>query len=331
MDKIIKMDANENPIKHKINIGEIVQGINPRLYPDVTCSKIINKIASFYNISSSEVVCTNGSDMLIKIITSSLVKPGNTIIMPNIAFPTYEIAAKLYRYSYYLSPLKNYGIDLDDIIQNIDETTSLIWISNPHNPTGTLLPYREIIDFLNKVPSHINVVLDEAYAEYVDGMLLESLDLRKKYPNLIIIRTLSKAYGLAGARIGYGIAETNIINKIKEFIGPFDLNSYAQELGVQVIGEQDYVNDVREYTKNEMNKIENHCKKCKIEYIKSYANFIMIKTKDNPDKLEKILFDRGLKIKNGKYIGLPGWIRVSINKSYYNDILIKTLVNNQIE
>ena len=326
MKKTIKMDANENPIEHKINIKEIVETVNPKLYPDVTCSKIISKIANLYKVPFSNVVCTNGSDMLIKIITSALVEPDENIIIPSIAFPTYEIAAKLYRRNYYLSPLKNYGIDLEDIIRNINEKTSLIWVSNPHNPTGTLLSYEEIIDFLNKVPSHINVVLDEAYAEYIDDMLLETLNLRERYNNLIIIRTLSKAYGLAGVRIGYGIANPNTINKIKEFIGPFDLNSYAQELGEKVIEEQEYVKCVRDYTKNEMNKIEKYCDEYKINYIKSYASFIMINTNDSTDELENILLNKGIKIKNGKHIGLPGWIRVSINKSDYNDLFIKTLI-----
>ncbi len=326
MKNIIKMDANENPIKHNFNIEEIIKEIDPKLYPDVTCSGIVKKIASLYKVSNSEVVCTNGSDMLIKIITSALTSNNNSIIMPSIAFPTYEIAAKIYNRPYYLSPLKDYGIDLEDMINHVDESTSLIWISNPHNPTGKLLTYYEIENFLNQIPNHINVVLDEAYAEYIDGMLLDSFKLRNKYPNLIIIRTLSKAYGLAGVRIGYGIANCNIINKLKEFIGPFDLNSYAQLLGERVIEEQYYVNNVREYTKIEMKKFKKSLDDNDIEYIKSYASFIMIKTNELTENIEKTLFKKGISIKNGKYIGFPGWIRVSINDKSYNNTVIKTLL-----
>lgn len=326
MTKIIKMDANENPIKHNFDIEEVVKEIDPKLYPDVTCSGIIKKIANLYNVSDSEVVCTNGSDMLIKIITSALASNNQSIIMPSIAFPTYEIAAKIYNKPYYLSPLKNYGIDLEDMLNHINETTSLIWISNPHNPTGKLLTYDEIEDFLDKVPSHINVVLDEAYAEYVDGMLLDSFKLRHKYKNLIIIRTLSKAYGLAGARIGYGIANCHIINKLKAFVGPFDLNSYAQLLGEKVIEEQYYVNKVREYTKSEMKNFRKSFDNSNIEYIKSYASFIMIKTNELTEKIVDTLLNKGIHIKNGKYIGFPGWIRVSVNNKAYNNTVIETLV-----
>lgn len=323
----IKLDSNENQIKHYFDVNECIKNVNPRFYPDVTNGEVREAIGSHYGVDKEQVFCSNGSDILIKVLTFGLVKVNEEIVMPEVAFPTYEIAAKIKECKYVKIPLKNHSIDLDKTLECMNEKTKLIWISNPHNPTGTILQQNEFINFMDKVPTSTYVVLDEAYIEYMDYGKLDSLDLYRRYENLIIIRTFSKAYGLAGVRIGYGFARKHIIDKFKAVIGPFDLNAYAQALAVRIIQEDSYIEDVRKVNRLAMDEFENVIEKLGLEYIKSYTSFIMIKTDDKTDEICNYLLDNKIIIKNGKLIGMPGWIRISIGRPEQNKLVLDKLNN----
>lgn len=315
---MIKLDSNENQIKHHLNIKDIVSDIDVRMYPDIHITDLRNSLSKKYNIPFNEIFCSNGSDNLIKVITFCLVSKDEEILIPEVAFPTYEIAAKMKECPYSLVPLKNHGIDLEGTLNNISDKTKLIWISNPHNPTGTLLSEEEITTFLDKVPEHIYVVLDEAYIEYVCGAKPDGLKIYNKYKNVIILRTFSKAYGLAGARVGYGFAREEILNKLSLGLGPFDVNSYAQKLACAALECDSYVKETRIQNTIEMKFYEDMCKELKIEFIKSYASFIMIKTGEHSDAYCEHLLSNGVFVKNGSKIGMPGWVRLSIGNKDQN-------------
>ena len=324
---MIKLDSNENQLDHILNISNIVKDIDPRFYPDITISALRNKLAEKYNVPMNEVFCSNGSDNLIKVITFCLVSYKEEVLIPEIAFPTYEIAAKMKECFYKLIPLKNYGIDLDATLNAISDKTKLIWISNPHNPTGTLLTGEEVDSFLSKVPEHIYVVLDEAYIEYLNVDIYSGLDLYKKYKNVIILRTFSKAHGLAGARVGFGFAREEIVSKLSLGLGPFDVNSYAQKLAYYAVDDDKYVNLTRMITSGEMLKYENLCEELNLEFIKSYTSFIMIKFGDLSDVVCEYLLSHNICVKNGCKIGVPGWVRISIGNSNQNDLAINLIKN----
>ena len=319
---MIKLDSNENQLTHTMDINSIIKNIDTRMYPDISISKLRHKIAEKYNVPFEEVFCSNGSDNLIKIITFCLVSVHDEILIPEIAFPTYEIAAKMKECSYKLIPLKNYGIDLDETLNSISDKTKLIWISNPHNPTGTLLSKKEIINFLDNVPSHIYVVLDEAYIEYVSGDVPDGVDIYKKYSNLILLRTFSKAYGLAGVRVGYGFARKEIYSKLALGLGPFDVNSYAQELAFHAVDYDSYVSETRIHNSRELLKYEKMCEELNLEYIKSHAAFIMIRFDNYTDQYCEFLLSHNIAIKNGSKIGMPGWVRISVGNSEQNNRII---------
>ena len=320
---MIKLDSNENQLSHILNIKDIVKDIDVRNYPDVQIVKLREAISNKYNIPFNQVFCSNGSDTLIKVITFCLVSINEEILMPDIAFPTYEIAAKMKECQYKLVPLKNYGIDLDGMVKNISDRTKLIWLSNPHNPTGTLLSTDEIKNFLKKVPEHIYVVLDEAYIEYVYGEVPNSLDIYREHKNLIILRTFSKAYGLAGARVGYGFAREEIYSKLALGLGPFDVNSYAQKLALNVIDCDEYVSKTRENNYVEIIRYEEMCKDLNLEFIKSHASFIMINLGQKANEYCSLLENYNIFIKNGSKIGMPGWVRISIGSNEQNTEIIK--------
>lgn len=319
---LIKLDSNENQITHSLNIEECINEVNPKLYPEVTNKKIREKIATYFNVDKEEVFVSHGSDYLIKVLTFGLVRGNNEVIMPEVAFPTYEIAAKIKECTYVKIPLKDYGIDLDATLKSINENTRLIWISNPHNPTGTLLSDESIIEFLRQVPSYVKVVLDEAYIEFLDKNPLDSIKIYKEFANVIILRTFSKAYGLAGARVGYGIARKEIIDEFKFVIGPFDLNSYAQALAIKVIDETDYVEKVRILNEESLKMYEDAFDELSIEYIKSYASFIAFKFSDKASELVEFLNEDGIIVKDGKLIGMPGFVRISMGTKEQNNKII---------
>lgn len=320
---MIKLDSNENQIFHNLKTKDIVSDIDVRMYPDVTVKELREAISDKYSVPFEEIFCSNGSDNLIKIITFCLVSKDEEILIPEVAFPTYEIAAKMKECLYTLIPLKNYGIDLEKTVESISEKTKLIWISNPHNPTGTLLSNEEIINFLDRVPNNIYVVLDEAYIEYVCKNKIDSLGIYRKYKNVIILRTFSKAYGLAGARVGYGFARKDIYDKLSLGLGPFDVNSYAQKLACEAIKTDNYVRETRIQNSLEMKCYESMCDELGIKYIKSNASFIMINTKEHSDEYCNYLLSHNIIVKNGSKIGMPGWVRVSIGNKDQNYELIK--------
>lgn len=327
LPNLIKLDANENQINHFFDIEECIKDVDPKLYPDVTNGLVREKIADYFGVSKEEVFCSHGSDYLIKALTFGLVRGNSEVIMPEAAFPTYEIAAKIKECKYIKIPLKNYGIDLEETLKAINENTRLIWISNPHNPTGTLLKDEEIIEFLNKVPPYVKVVLDEAYIEFLDKDPLDSIKIYRKYSNVIILRTFSKAYGLAGIRIGYGIARPEIIDEFKFVIGPFDLNSYGQVLAARIIDEEKYVQKVREENKKALRMYEEAFEALNIEYIKSYASFIVLKLKGRSSELTNYLREKGIIVKDGNLIGIEGCVRISMGTEEQNKTVIKEIEN----
>lgn len=324
---MIKLDSNENQLDHILNISDIVKDIDPRFYPDVTISDLRSKLSHKYNVSINEVFCSNGSDNLIKVITFCLMSYKDEVLIPEVSFPTYEIAAKMKECFYKLIPLKNYRIDLDATLNAISDKTKLIWISNPHNPTGTLLTGEEVDSFLSKVPEHIYVVLDEAYIEYLNVDIYSGLDLYKKYKNVIILRTFSKAHGLAGARVGFGFAREEIVAKLSLGLGPFDVNSYAQKLAYYAVDDDKYVELTKVVNSKEMLKYENLCEELNLEFIKSYTSFIMIKFGDISDVVCEYLLSHNIYVKNGSKIGVPGWVRISIGNSNQNDLTMKLIKN----
>lgn len=324
---MIKLDSNENQLQHLLNIKDIVTNIDPRFYPDVTISDLKLKISEKYNIPVSEIFCSNGSDNLIKIITFCLMSYKDEVLIPEIAFPTYEIAAKMKECYYKLIPLNQHGIDLNATLNAISDKTKLIWVSNPHNPTGTFITKPALQEFLDKVPNHIYVVLDEAYIEYVTDNCFDSFDIYKQYPNVILLRTFSKVHGLAGARVGYGFAREEIVNKLSLGLGPFDVNSYAQKLAYYAVNDDEYVRLTKETTATERAKYESLCNTLNLEYIKSHTSFLMIKFNDISDVVCDYLLSHNIIVKNGSKIGMPGWIRISIGTKEQNDLTIKLLSN----
>jgi histidinol-phosphate aminotransferase len=325
-NEIIKLDANENPLGCSKKIYDNISNMNINLYPEVFCPRLRKTIADKHGFKTEQIFCGNGSDNLIRVITQALVRPGEEIIIPEVAFPTYQSASNMIGAKSVLVPLKNHAIDLIATIEAITDNTKLIWLSNPHNPTGTIFNKKELENILDKIPSNVFFVMDEAYIELADDKdCPNSLDYIDKYPNMITLRTFSKAYGLASLRVGYGIADVELVKILYTAIGVYDVSHYAQECAILAIQDDKFIDDVRSLYREEKNKLYSEFKALNLEYIESYANFIMVYLGTKELHVADELRKRNIFIKAGSHIGMKAWIRVSIGTPDENRIFIENL------
>jgi histidinol-phosphate aminotransferase len=334
---IIKLASNENPYGASPAVLEnIVKNLTSiHRYPDADQYNLKTTLAEFYNIPTDMLAIGNGSDELLQMIVRAFVSPENNIISPEYSFSSYKICAQAIDARYIESAIdENWCNNLDDLLQKINNKTKLICIANPNNPTGTCLDINIISQFLKAVPHNVLVLLDEAYFEYIkffndthnnqSNALDNSIELVKKYENLIITRTFSKAYGLAGLRVGYSIANpaiTATINKIKQ---PFNVNRIAQVAAITAITDQEYIQKIIQSNNSERTYLYNEFTKLNIQYINSYTNFITIHTTDLNHSLNlyNYLLSQGIIIRPLDNYGLHSNLRVSIGLPEENQELV---------
>lgn len=325
--RIIKMDANENPLGCSQKVSGHIPNIRTHLYPEMYCPRLRKALADNYKVDPDEVFCSGaGSDTLIKVITHALVGQNEEVIIPEVAFGTYQIAANNSGGKPVMIPLKEHYIDLEKTIDSITAKTRLVWISNPHNPTGTVIKKPEFESVLERIPKNVFLAMDEAYIEMVeDQNCPNSLDYWKKYPNLIIIRTFSKAYGLASMRVGYGFARKELVEQFNKIIGCYDVNSYAQECAIKALEDSEFLEKVRSHYSVEKKVIYDALDSLGLKYLKTETNFIPIQLGDKSKLVVDELKKLGIHIKLGSHLGMEGWVRVSLGNSEDNQTFLEEL------
>ena len=244
---VVKLASNENPLgcspKAVEAIIEWTKGV--ALYPDGNCTELRNALASKFNLKPSQFLFGAGTDQILEIIAQTFINPGDQTITGWPSFSRYEAVTRIMDGTIVKVPLTDdYRLDLDAFLDNINDNTRIIWVCNPNNPTGTIITEQEQREFLKRIPDNILVVLDEAYYEYVQNPdYPKSVELLNEYDNIIILRTFSKIYGLAGLRIGYAISNENTIEYLNRVRGPFNANAAAQVAALAALNDQDFVRD----------------------------------------------------------------------------------------
>lgn len=328
LEEVIKLASNENPLGCSPKVKEALNDIinETHMYPDASNFELKEAISKKLGVSPEQVFCGTGSDSLIRVICNTFINPGDESIMAEITFPRYEASVKLMGGKVISIPMKDNGLDIEAMVDAITERTKIIWFCNPNNPTGTIFTKQELDKVLGKIPPNVVIIMDEAYIEYVtDKNFPNSLELLPKYPNMVVLRTFSKAYGLASLRCGYGIVHKELGEYFNRIIGPFDVNLFAQKAAIAALEDEAFLNLVfetnlkgREYLYGELDKM-------KLPYAKTNANFIMTNTLVD----DKIVFDRLLKagiiVRPGHLLGMPGWMRVTIGTEVQNHKFIKAL------
>jgi histidinol-phosphate aminotransferase len=328
LDRIVKLASNENPFGCSKQVLSDLQSIQTSLaiYPDGYATQLREQLAAFLQIDKEELVLGNGSDNLIQIISRALLHPNASTIMATPTFSQYRHNAVLDGAVIKEVPLVNGEHNLDEMLENIDEQTNVIWLCSPNNPTGTYIPEKKLISFLEEVPKNILVVLDEAYFEYVVAEdYYDSISLTRKYENLIVLRTFSKIYGLAALRVGYGVANRAIIKALEPVREPFNVNSLGQLAAIAAIKDQEFVKVCKEKNRQGLEQFYLFCEQHQLEFYPSQTNFILIDFKVDGDVVFQYLQERGFIVRSGKALGFPTAVRITVGSSEQNEGILKAL------
>ncbi|CAG9622647.1 histidinol-phosphate transaminase [Sutcliffiella rhizosphaerae] len=328
LERIVKLASNENPYgcSPKVQKAILEQLTNAATYPDGYARMLRETLASQLGVKEKQLIFGNGSDEVIQIISRALLSHDKNTVMPTPSFPQYKHNAVIEGAEIREVPLKNGYHQLDEMLRQIDEKTAIVWLCSPNNPTGTYINNELLISFLNQVPAHTLVVIDEAYKEYVTAVdYPESINLLKDYPNLLITRTFSKAYGLASFRIGYGIAQENLLQRIEPVREPFNTNSMAQAAATAGLTDQAFINECKNKNKEGLKQYYNFCEEMNLAYYKSEGNFILIDFQTDADELFQFLLKKGYIVRSGMALGFPTCLRITVGTFEQNNEIISYL------
>lgn len=326
---IIKLASNENPFGFPESAKQaIINQLNDLTrYPDANGFELKAAVSKKFGVAPNQVTLGNGSNDLLELFAHTFAGEKDEIIYSQYAFIVYPLVTKAINAVAREIPAKNWGHDLEGFLAAINEKTKLIFIANPNNPTGNFLTEAEVDRFLAKVPENVIVVLDEAYTEFTaENERLNSFGLLQKYPNLIISRSLSKAYGLAGLRIGYAVSNPEIADLLNRVRQPFNCNSLALASAVAVMNDDAFVKKVAENNRLEMARYEAFCQAQGLEYIPSKGNFITIDFKQPAAPIYEALLREGVIVRPIAGYGMPNHLRISIGLPEENDRFFHSLI-----
>lgn len=328
IEDVIKLASNENPLGPSPLAIEAMKEALARAaqYPEGSCYELRHALAEHLDVDPNMLIFGSGADEIIHYIGVALLDEGDEIVQAHPSFVQYCAAATLMDCPAHMIPLKDWTHDLERMLAAVNERTKLFFISNPNNPTGTIVWADEVERVLEALPERCIMVLDEAYYEYVDDLsYTRSIEWAKQGRNVIVLRTFSKAYGLAGLRIGYGIGPTHLIELLERVRLPFNVNSIAQAGAIASLRDPDQVRRTRELNKRAKEYIYAELDKMGLPYTPTQANFIWIDVQRDCKLVFEGLLRRGVIIRTGDIFGAPTHIRVTTGTDEQNERFISAL------
>ena len=311
---IVKLASNENPrgmpASAKRAIAEVLADLGR--YPDSNGFALKSALSAKFNIPVDWITLGNGSNDILELVAGALLAPGRSCVYAQHSFAVYALATQARGARSIVVPAKDLGHDLEAMASAIASDTTLLYIANPNNPTGTHLPAEAIEAFLARVPANVVIVIDEAYNEYLPPeRRFESALWVRKYPNLLISRTFSKAYGLAGLRVGYGVAQPELTDFLNRVRHPFNVNTVAQAAAVAALNDAAFLEESYELNRSGMQQLSEAFGSRGLEYVPSFGNFILVKVGDASHVYRKLL-ERGVIVRPVGNYELPEWLRVTV-------------------
>ncbi len=327
VERIVNLASNENPLGMSPKARGAMEKAMASLerYPDDFELKAA--LAGHTGLDIDRIVLGNGSNDVLDLIARVFLSPSRSTIFSHHAFAVYPLASLSAGAELIAVPAKDFGHDLDSMRNAIRPDTRLIWIANPNNPTGTFLPYPQLKDFLQAIPADVIVVLDEAYNEYIPPAERADTTLwLREFPNLVITRTFSKIYGLAGLRIGYALASAEIAGLMNRVRQPFNCNNLALAAATVALDDHEFV--ARSYALNRagMEQIVNGLKRFGMTHIPSHGNFITFRVGDAAALNQKLL-EQGVIVRPIGGYGMPEWLRVTIGTEAENLRFLEAMEN----
>ncbi|WP_164219021.1 histidinol-phosphate transaminase [Virgibacillus sp. YIM 98842] len=315
LERIVKLASNENPYGFSPEVGAFFQsGLHDlNVYPDGYTKELRINLANKLKLDETQLIFGSGSEEIVQMICRAFLYPGTNTVMAAPTFPQYKHNALIEGAAVKEVPLRKGEHNLDQMLREIDGDTKVAWLCSPNNPSGTVIPKDALQSFLNECPDHVLVVLDEAYYEFMDEDP-ESIGWLSSFNNLIILRTFSKAYGLAGLRIGYGISNPDILKKIDVVRGPFNTTSIAQKAAIIALEDQGFIKNIKQKNKEVKREFESFLDKIGWSYFPSQTNFLLVSTPVSGMEVFEYLLARGFIVRPGELLGIPNTIRVTIGK-----------------
>ncbi|PWA12364.1 histidinol-phosphate transaminase [Pueribacillus theae] len=328
LEKVVKLASNENPFGCSEKVKQAIQEqLNAlHIYPDGYAFQIREKVAQHLNVDKDQLIFGNGTDEVILILCRAMLSSDTNTVMATPSFSQYKHNALIEGAEIREVPLMNGEHDLDGMLTQIDENTRIVWVCNPNNPSGNYIDKERFLSFLQNVPKHVLVVSDEAYFEYVVAEdYPDTISLLNEYRNLMVLRTFSKAYGLAALRIGYGVGNPNLIKSLDPARPPFNTSTLAQAAALAALDDQEYIQDCRKKNREGLEQFYAFCSKYKLDYYPTQANFILIDFKRKGNEVFQYLLKNGYIVRSGEALGFPTSARITVGNQEENQGIIDCL------
>jgi histidinol-phosphate aminotransferase len=312
VESIVKLASNENPLgmspKARVAVDLAMAGIER--YPDNY--DLTRVLAEAHGVDMADIVLGKGSNDVLDLVARVFLAPGRSAVYAQHAFAVYPLATMSTGAEGIVVPARHYGHDLAAMRAAIRPDTRIVWIANPNNPTGNFLPYAEVLAFLRTVPDDVVVVLDEAYTEYLPpAERVDAIPWVKEFPNLVVTRTFSKIYGLAGLRVGYAVASPEVADLMNRVRHPFNVSNLALAAAVAALDDHVFIAESYDMNRRGMEQIVAGLKRLGLEHIPSHGNFVTVGVADGAAVNHKLL-QQGVIVRPIGGYGLPNHLRVTI-------------------
>ncbi|MGM0846124.1 MAG: histidinol-phosphate transaminase [Bacillota bacterium] len=328
LSEIRKLSENENiygcspSVKAYLSTG----GSDIYLYPDGMAQELTEKTSEFLKVAREQLVFGNGSDEVIRLLTRAYISEGDEAVMADVTFPRYQTNVFLEGGTPVIVPLVEGVHNLKGMLDKISDRTRMVFVCNPNNPTGTINGKLELLRFLEEVPQDVLVIVDEAYVEYVTTEdYLHCIPLLRQFDNLIVLRTFSKIYGLAGLRVGFGVMNEEIATQLRKVKDVFNVSRLAQGAAIAAIGDQEFIEECARMNEKGRNYLQTEFKKIGLSYFPSQSNFIMVDCGIRGDIAAAGLLKHGIIVRAGTLLGYPTTVRVTIGTEKDNETFIRGL------
>ena len=329
LTRVLKMASNENPLGPSRRALRAMRRSlrSVHLYPDGSCAALVKRLAEEFRIAENQLIIGNGSNEIIELLARGFLSEGDQVISSEATFLVYPLITRACGAEFVAVPMKDFRYDLKGILDRITDRTKLIFIANPNNPTGTYVNREEVDDFIAKVPKDVIVCFDEAYVDFVEAQDFPYLlfHVKTEKPNILVLRTFSKTYGLAGLRVGYGMGAPGLIQYLHKVRQPFNVNSLAQAGAAAALDDRLFLWRTKRLVARGRKYLYRKLKRYGFRFVLSEANFILIDCGREADGVFQDFLRHGVIVRSMTAYGLPTWIRVTVGRRLENARFIRVL------
>jgi len=328
IEGIVKLASNENPRSPAATVQRAMAAVASEVsrYPDGSGFQLKQRLSKVLKVTPSNITLGNGSNDVLELIVRAFVQPGEGVVVSAHAFAVYVLSASAAGAKLHEAPARNWGHDLDAMFDMIGGETRAVFIANPNNPTGTWVTSTKLRQFLDALPSHVIAVVDEAYFEYVEeAEYPDCIEMLPGYPNLIVTRTFSKIYGLAGLRVGYAIASEQITEVMNRIRHPFNVNSIALAAAAGALDDREFVESSRTLNREQMAVLCEEFTRLGLDWIPSVGNFVTVDVgQPAMDVFNKMLL-QGVIVRPVANYGMPNHLRFTVGLAFENEKALHAL------